>query len=83
MKNQYEVRYASSPREVKKLNTEELRNEFLIQNLLNSGELKTVYSHYDRYITGGAVPANQPLTLDTIDPLKVESVIPSTIITSP
>ncbi len=72
MENQYEVRYASSPREVKKLDTEELRKEFLIQNLMNPGEINTVYSHYDRYIAGGAVPLQTSLRLETIDPLKAE-----------
>lgn len=70
MENKYEVRYASSPREIKKLDTKELRKEFLIQNLMEPGELNTVYSHYDRYITGGAVPLNVALKLKTIDPLK-------------
>jgi len=72
MENQYEVRYASSPREVKKLDTEELRKEFLIQNLMNPGEINTVYSHYDRYIAGGAVPLQASIRLETIDPLKAE-----------
>jgi 4-deoxy-L-threo-5-hexosulose-uronate ketol-isomerase len=33
------------------------------------GKVNLTYSHYDRYIAGSAVPI-EPLTLETIDPLK-------------
>ena len=51
-----ELRTASSPRDVKHYTTERLREEFLIQNLFMPGEIKLVYSHIDRIITGAAVP---------------------------
>lgn len=66
----YEVRYAASPKEVQGLNTQELRDEFLVKNLLEADQLKLVYSHYDRFIVGGAVPTVKPIELETIDPLK-------------
>ncbi len=50
------LRTASSPRDVKHYTTERLREEFLIQNLFMPGEIKLVYSHIDRIITGAAVP---------------------------
>ena len=65
----FETRYASSPQAVKQYDTEQLRAEFLIDNLTEIGKINLTYSHYDRYITGSAVPI-QPLTLETIDPLK-------------
>jgi 4-deoxy-L-threo-5-hexosulose-uronate ketol-isomerase len=65
----YTFRYASSPEAVKGYTTEQLREEFLISNLMEEGEINLTYSHYDRYILGSAVPL-QPLTLETIDPLK-------------
>jgi 4-deoxy-L-threo-5-hexosulose-uronate ketol-isomerase len=65
----YSSRYASSPQAVKKYDTEQLRSEFLIDNLMKEGELTLTYSHYDRYIAGSATPLT-PLTLETIDPLK-------------
>ena len=68
----YEVRYASNPTDVKTYDTERLRNEFLIEKLMTPGDINLVYSHFDRYIVGGAVPADQPLKLETIDPLKAE-----------
>lgn len=51
-----ELRTASSPRDVKHYTTERLREKFLIQNLFMPGEIKLVYSHIDRIITGAAVP---------------------------
>lgn len=51
-----EVRYSVSPKEAKTMTTEEMRENFLIQNLFVPGEIKFVYSHVDRIIVGGAVP---------------------------
>jgi len=65
----YSSRYASSPQAVKHYDTKQLRDEFLIDNLMEEGEITLTYSHYDRYIAGSAVPVT-PLTLETIDPLK-------------
>jgi len=69
MSTTYKSRYASSPRAVKLYDTAQLREEFLIENLMEAGKINLTYSHYDRYIAGSAVPL-QPLTLETIDPLK-------------
>ncbi|KFC60362.1 5-dehydro-4-deoxy-D-glucuronate isomerase [Flavobacterium gilvum] len=65
----YSSRYASSPQAVKQYDTKQLREEFLIDNLMQEGEITLTYSHYDRYIAGSATPVT-PLTLETIDPLK-------------
>lgn len=70
MANNFEVRYAASPREVKTMDTQELRDEFLIQNLFKKDTLSYVYSHYDRFITAGVSPVTQQVSLETIDPLK-------------
>ncbi len=66
----YSSRYASSPQAVKQYDTKQLRDEFLIDNLMQENEITFTYSHYDRYITGSAVPVSGDLTLETIDPLK-------------
>lgn len=70
MKNQYEVRYAASPKHVKNYNTTQLREEFLVEKVMTAGQINLVYSHYDRFIVGGAVPVKESLTLESIDPLK-------------
>lgn len=69
MATSYQTRYASSPQAVKKYDTQELRDEFLIGDLMNEGTINLTYTHYDRYIAGSAVPIT-PLTLEAIDPLK-------------
>ena len=70
MKNKYESRYAASPTEVKSYDTEKLRSEFLIENIMESDKLTLVYSHYDRFITGGVVPVTKSIELESIDQLK-------------
>ena len=70
MEEKFEVRYAASPREVKGMDTNELRDEFLVKDLLTNDTVKLVYSHYDRYIIGGAMPVSKALELESIDPLK-------------
>ena len=69
MKIHYETRYASSPKAVKGYDTTQLREEFLIENLMKEDQLVLVYTHYDRYMAGSAVPLS-PIKLETIDPLK-------------
>ena len=51
-----ELRTAASPKDVKHYDTERLREEFLIQNVFVPDEIKLVYSHIDRIITGSATP---------------------------
>ena len=47
-----ELRTAASPRDVKHYTTERLREEFLIDDLFQPDQIKLVYSHIDRIITG-------------------------------
>ena len=61
-----QTRQAIDPRHAKGMDTTELREEFLIESAFVAGEINLVYSHYDRMIVGGAVPAGGPLTLDAI-----------------
>ncbi|MCL4125902.1 UNVERIFIED_CONTAM: hypothetical protein GTU68_027579 [Idotea baltica] len=72
MKTQYTTRYASSPQDVKSYDTTRLREEFLIDNLMEEDVINLVYSHYDRFISGSAVPTAAPLKLETIDALKAD-----------
>lgn len=58
-----EIRHSVHPEDVKRLTTEELRERFLIQGLFQPDEVKLVYSHVDRMITGSACPI-KPLTLN-------------------
>lgn len=68
----YQIRYATHPRDFVSYDTARIRDEFLISNFLKINEINLVYSMYDRYIVGGAVPVDQKLQLETIDPIKAD-----------
>lgn len=68
----YQVRYGAHPNDVKTYDTEKLRDSFLIETLFEADDIHLVYSMFDRYIVGGAMPVNGALTLETIDPLKAD-----------
>lgn len=72
MKINYESRYAIGPKEAKQLDTNGLRENFLIEKLFTKDKLHFVYSHYDRYMTGGAMPVSEKLKLETIEALLKE-----------
>ncbi len=67
-----ELRTAASPKDMKYYDTDRLREEFLIQNVFVPDEIKLVYSHIDRIITGSATPVNQTLVLTAGEELRAE-----------
>ena len=71
----YEVRYASNPKDAKSYDTERLRAEHLFANIMTADEINIVYSTYDRLIVGGAVPLHTPLELSPIDPMKAQTFL--------
>lgn len=70
-----ELRYATHPEDVKKYDTSRLRSEFLVENVFVPDEISLVYSLYDRYIVGGAMPVSKGLKLDPPDELKAEQFL--------
>jgi len=70
-----ELRYAAHPDDVKKWDTTRLRKEFLIENIFVPDELSFVYSLYDRYMVGGAMPVKEKLSLETSIVLKSENFL--------
>jgi len=58
-----EVRSAPNAQTTKRLNTEELRGNFLIENLFTEDKITLIYSDVDRAIIGGIVPKSQSLQL--------------------
>jgi 4-deoxy-L-threo-5-hexosulose-uronate ketol-isomerase len=52
------------------MNTEELRASFLIDNIFSADEVKLVLSHFDRFITAGAMPVSQKIALPNPENLK-------------
>jgi 4-deoxy-L-threo-5-hexosulose-uronate ketol-isomerase len=65
-----ELRYSSHPEDFKAYGTDKLRKEFLIETLFIKNEISLVYSMYDRYIVGGAMPVDKTLSLEAFDDLK-------------
>ena len=72
MKTNYEIRYATHPEDAKHYDTTRIRREFLIERLFANDEVNMVYSMYDRMVVGGAMPVNEALKLEAIDPLKAD-----------
>ncbi|KUK56602.1 MAG: 4-deoxy-L-threo-5-hexosulose-uronate ketol-isomerase, partial [Bacteroidetes bacterium 38_7] len=70
MKTNYEFRYAAHPKDAKSYDTQRLRRDFLMEKVFSADEVNMVYSMYDRMIVGGAMPVNESLHLEAIDPLK-------------
>jgi 4-deoxy-L-threo-5-hexosulose-uronate ketol-isomerase len=70
-----ELRYAAHPDDVKKYDTARLRKEFLIEKIFMPGEITLVYSLYDRYMAGGAMPLDNGLFLETAYELKSENFL--------
>lgn len=65
-----EIRFQRSAKEMSEMNTQQQRENFLIQNLMVPGSMKLTYTHYDRMIVGGVVPAATAVTLSNEDELK-------------
>ncbi len=59
-----DIRYSASPRDVKRYTQQELRDEFLIENLYKPDEVVAVYSHVDRMVTLGCMPVNESVPID-------------------
>lgn len=70
-----EFRYAHHPEDVKKYNTKELRDHFLIPELFKNDEINLTYTMYDRFIVGGAFPVSKSVKLEAIDDLKSENFL--------
>ena len=59
-----EIRYSAHPNDVKRYTTQELRDEFLIENLYRPDQVAAVYSHVDRMVTLGCMPVNESVSID-------------------
>lgn len=68
MTTNYDIRFAIDPVSASTMNTEELRDHFLINDLFASGSVNWTYTHYDRMAVGGAVPGTQAVALEPIKP---------------
>jgi 4-deoxy-L-threo-5-hexosulose-uronate ketol-isomerase len=72
MKSNFESRYAVSPQETKRMTTDELRQNFLIEKVFEADKVNLCLSHYDRYVAGGAMPVLEKIELPNPDNLKAD-----------
>ena len=72
MKVNCTVRQASSNLDAKHYDTERIRKEYLVQNIMVPGEINLVYSMFDRIIAGGAVPVDEELVLEAPEILRAD-----------
>lgn len=61
-----ETRHAVAPAQAKGMDTAALRAHFLADGLFATGEIRLIYTHYDRFVMGGAVPGDGVLVLDHV-----------------
>jgi len=61
-----QTRHAIHQDHAKGMDTATLRQHFLTEGLFADGEIRLVYTHYDRFTMGAAVPAGGALTLDKV-----------------
>ncbi|WP_439626874.1 5-dehydro-4-deoxy-D-glucuronate isomerase [Shinella sp.] len=58
-----EVRHAAHPDAVRTFDTEALRAHFLVETVFAPRRIALTYSHYDRFVLGGAMPLEGALVL--------------------
>ena len=68
MSTDFDIRFAIDPSTAAAMGTDELRENFLIDDLFAAGEVRWTYTHYDRMAVGGAVPNGGALALEAIKP---------------
>ncbi len=65
-------RFAVHPDHFQGMDTQTLREHFLIETLFVRGSVQMTYSHYDRLIIGGAMPSVHEIKLNPFNDLKAE-----------
>ncbi|WP_435170267.1 5-dehydro-4-deoxy-D-glucuronate isomerase [Falsirhodobacter sp. 1013] len=70
-----ETRHAVHPHHAKGMDTAALRTHFLAQGMFQDGQIRLIYTHYDRFVMGGAVPAGRDLVLDVVEETKTPSFL--------
>lgn len=70
-----ETRHAIHQDHAKTMGTDELRRHFHVGGLFREGEIRLVYTHYDRFVMGGAVPGTGTLTLDKVEETRTATFL--------
>ena len=59
-----DIRYSTGPEDMKHYTTEELRKEFLIEDLYQPDQVTATYSHVDRMVVLGIMPVSKTVSID-------------------
>ena len=63
---------ACHPEDVKHYDTKTLRERFVMEKVMVADEINLTYSHYDRFIFGGAMPVTKDLKLENFRDLGLD-----------
>ena len=63
---------ACHPEDVKHYDTKTLRERFVMEKVMEADSILLTYSHYDRFIFGGAMPVHQTLRLENFFELGLD-----------
>ena len=63
---------ACHPEDVKHYDTKTLRERFVMEKVMVADEINLTYSHYDRFIFGGAMPVSKTLKLENFRDLGLD-----------
>ena len=66
------VLHSVHPEDFKSYQTEKIREQFLMDNLVQPNQINLTYTHYDRMIIGAAHPTNSRLALENYPNLRAE-----------
>lgn len=75
MSTDFDIRFAIDPVSANTMNTAELRENFLIEDLFGPGRISWTYTHYDRMAVGSAVPSDGALVLEAIQPTGTDQFL--------
>lgn len=67
-----EQRYATHPGDIPRMDTAELRERYLVEDLFVPGEVRAVYTHHDRVVLVGISPTDEPLALKGFPEIRSE-----------
>lgn len=70
-----ETRHAVDPATARTFDTAALRRNFHVGGIFAAGEIRLVYTHYDRMIVGGATPDGRTLVLDHVRETGTPSIL--------
>jgi 4-deoxy-L-threo-5-hexosulose-uronate ketol-isomerase len=63
------------PQDFENYKTQQIKEKFLLEKLVQAGKIECCYTHYDRIVIGAANPVDECLKLGSYDQLKSENFL--------